>query len=148
MQDRCENTVQTWFSGMTRGALQGSISGVLLPFAAHDVSMARRCPISTRTFQGTLPSGEDGYLIYDTKPFQNRAEKHYLICDLADSGAKIPADREYRKWLIDKYNEIGFEKLAMFNAQPAMRMLAKIELSAAGKTRQVIFFTSVEDAEY
>ena len=73
-------------------------------------------------------------------------EKHYLVCHFRDGGTEVPTDKEYRKWLMEQFNQIGFDKIAMLDASPGMRMLAKIVFTAVGKSRQIRFVKSEKEA--
>lgn len=70
----------------------------------------------------------------------------YILCDFKDGGAEVPKDKEYRQWLSRMYTEAGFDKIAIINTHPTMRMLAKIVLSAIKQARNVKFFKTEEEA--
>ncbi|MBD3284771.1 hypothetical protein GF359_00380 [candidate division WOR-3 bacterium] len=95
---------------------------------------------------GTFTTADGERYIPEIERLYKDRDKHYLLCDLTDGGTELPTDKSYRKWLIDMYERIGFNRIAMFNAKPSMRMLAKIVLAAAGKSNQVKFFSSHNDA--
>ena len=84
---------------------------------------------------------------FSRKENSYEAKKHrYLISDITDGGTGLTWDKEYHNWLTEKSNRIGSDEIAMLNARPAMRMLAKIALTTAGKSRHVKFFSVETEA--
>ncbi|NLI98950.1 STAS/SEC14 domain-containing protein [bacterium] len=81
-----------------------------------------------------------------TKKLCEGKKRCYLLCDFKEGGTEIPKDKEYRQWLIKMYKESGFDRIAIFNTSPSMRMLAKIALAAAGQSKNVRFFKTEEEA--
>ncbi|MBN2381026.1 STAS/SEC14 domain-containing protein [candidate division WOR-3 bacterium] len=96
--------------------------------------------------RGTFSPDDGAVYIPRIQECYKGIEKHYLLCDLTEGGTELPTEKSYRRWLIEMYERIGFDRIAMYNAKPAMRMLAKIVLTAAGKSNQVRFFSSQDDA--
>jgi len=95
---------------------------------------------------GTFTTADGTEYIPEIEKLYKGKKNHYLLCDISEGGTELPTDKAYRKWLIEMYERIGIERIAMLNAKPAMRMLAKIVLTAAGKSKQVKFFDSRDDA--
>jgi len=78
--------------------------------------------------------------LYKDKPHRN------VLCDLSEGSAVVPKDKEYRKWLMKMYNDSNFEKIAITNIHPTLRILVKVIVAAIGKTGQMKFFKTEEEA--
>jgi hypothetical protein len=112
----------------------------------HDVHYDDGIGAIRMYFKGLFTQDDAGEFFPLTKRLCEGKEHCYLLCDFKEGGAEVPKDKEYRQWLSRMYTEAGFDKIAILNAHPAMRMLAKVVLAAVKSAKNVKFFKTEEEA--
>lgn len=112
----------------------------------HIVFFDEKIDAVRMNFNGLFTQDDAGEFFPLTKKLCEGRKYCNILCDFKEGGAEVPKDKEYRQWLMRMYTEAGFDKIAIINAHPAMRMLAKIVLSAVKSAKNVKFFKSEEEA--
>lgn len=72
-------------------------------------------------------------------------QRRYMLAYMAEEAQPLP-DKNTRRLLRTKINEVPLGKVAIYGAKPGLRMVAKIILAAVGKGSDAKFFTSREEA--
>jgi hypothetical protein len=72
-------------------------------------------------------------------------QRRYVVVDLSE-GSSDMVDREARKAFKGIANPYDFEKLAVFGANPSVRMLAKVVLAITGVSSKTRFFKTEAQA--
>lgn len=76
--------------------------------------------------------------------FKDRSHR-YILADMTDNHSGF-VDREARRLLKERANQIIFDKMAVIGAGPATRMITKVALNVLGKTDQTRFHKTEKEA--
>lgn len=83
-------------------------------------------------------------------PLVNEMLKHkphrYMVVDVSGIPAHQMIDKESRQAFRDASDPQDFEKVAIFGASPAMRMVAKVVLTVTGVSKITRFFKTEQEA--
>ncbi len=85
-----------------------------------------------------------GFFDYVDKNFTDE-QKRYLLAYVAEAAQDLPS-KETRRSLRENAPAIQWDRIGLWGAKPGLRMLVKIILVAAGKTRNTKFFATEEEA--
>jgi hypothetical protein len=80
-------------------------------------------------------------LLEQCKGVQHR----YLLLDLTENPPKNPS-RQYRRWMREHADEMGFERTACVGASGVTRMIGKIIMAAIGRLDTTRFFKTRAEA--
>jgi hypothetical protein len=87
------------------------------------------------------------FTLEDGTELLNLVEKYYegkqhrnLLCDLTEGPPAFPKEKEFRDQLRELYEEFAFEKIALINVSPVLRVIAKIALAVGLKSGHIKFF--------
>jgi len=73
-------------------------------------------------------------------------KQRYFLADMTSEKAQTLHDKETRRTLREKMPLINWGKIAILGANPGVRMLTKIVMTAVGKARDAKFFDKEEEA--
>lgn len=78
------------------------------------------------------------------KDFEPEKQRYFLVY-LAEGAQPLP-DRETRRTIREKAAGVNWGKLALIGVKPALKMVARIVMTAAGKAKDTMFFSTEEEA--
>jgi|GEM_PF-1212241 len=85
--------------------------------------------------------------LFDSIKDNFEPEKHrYFLADMTSEKAQTLHDKATRRTLREKMPQVNWGKIAILGANPGLRMLTKIVMTAAGKARDAKFFDKEEEA--